>query len=249
MSDGANTNTPGAKKSLAKYKRLIIGVVVLSALIWALRNLSIPDCATIQTYLESWGVWAPVLFIVIYVISTVAFIPGLLVTMMAGLAFGPWWGTLVVSIGSVTGATIAFLVARYIAREAVEGFLSKQSWFNKFKDSIEENGFNFVIFVRLVPLFPFNGLNYACGLVPLKLRDYVIGSALGMLPGTFAYVYLGATGCQLIDSVIQGKTSFSQFPDSVKRNLLIAIVLLAVLSLLPIFLKKLRKKKDPSTKA
>ena len=140
-------------------------------------------------------------------------------------------------------------LARYIAREAVEGFLSKQSWFTKFKDSIEENGFNFVIFVRLVPLFPFNGLNYACGLVPLKLRDYIIGSALGMLPGTFAYVYLGATGCQLIDSVIQGKTSFSQFPDSVKQNLLIAIVLLAVLSLLPIFLKKLRKKKEPSNKA
>lgn len=242
MSEAKGSGVSKRKPQIARYKRLAIGVLVLSALIWALRNLSIPDCATIQSYLDSWGVWAPVLFIVVYVISTVAFIPGLLVTMMAGLAFGPWWGTLIVSIGSVTGATIAFLVARYIAREAVEGFLSKQAWFNKFKDSIEENGFNFVIFVRLVPIFPFNGLNYACGLVPLKLRDYILGSAVGMLPGTFAYVYLGATGCQLIDSVIQGKTSFSQFPDSVKRNLLIAIVLLAVLSLLPIFLKKLRRK-------
>jgi uncharacterized membrane protein YdjX (TVP38/TMEM64 family) len=236
----------GEKKPspFVKYKRLIIGVVVLSSLIWALRNLKIPDCATIQNYLEGWGIWAPVLFIALYIISTVAFIPGLLVTMMAGLAFGPWWGTLVVSIGSTIGATLAFLVARYIARESVESFLSKQAWFTKFKGSIEENGFNFVIFVRLVPLFPFNGLNYACGLVPLKAKDYILGSMLGMLPGTFAYVYLGATGCQLIDSVIQGKTSFSQFPAEVRNSLLIAIVLLAFLSVLPILLKKLRKKKE-----
>ena len=104
------------------------------------------------------------------------------------------------------------------------------------------NGFNFVIFVRLVPLFPFNGLNYACGLVPLKMKDYILGSMIGMLPGTFAYVYLGATGCQLIDSVIQGKTSFAEFPAEVRNSLLIAILLLAFLSVLPILLKKIRKK-------
>jgi len=238
------TEAQGQKKPspIAKYKRLIIGVVVLSALVWALRNLKIPDCSTIQTYLDSWGVWAPVLFIVLYIIATIAFIPGLLVTMMSGLAFGPWWGTLIVSIGSTIGATLAFIIARYVARESIEGFLSKQAWFGKFKNSIEENGFNFVLFVRLVPLFPFNGLNYACGLVPLKMKDYILGSILGMLPGTFAYVYLGATGCQLIDSVIQGKTSFSQFPPEVRNSLLIAILLLAFLSVLPILLKKLRKK-------
>jgi uncharacterized membrane protein YdjX (TVP38/TMEM64 family) len=230
------------KPSTAKYRRLIIGVVVLSIFIWALRNLNLPDCATIQAYLESWGVWAPVLFIALYALATIAFIPGLIITMMSGLAFGPWWGTLIVSIGSTIGATLAFIIARYIARDSIEGFLSKQAWFSKFKNSIEENGFNFVIFVRLVPLFPFNGLNYACGLVPLKMKDYVIGSMIGMLPGTFAYVYLGATGCQLIDSVIQGKTSFSEFPAEVRNSLLIAILLLAFLSLLPLLLKKIRKK-------
>lgn len=240
MSEVQDSKKPTA---FAKYKRLVIGVAVLSGLIFALRNFQIPDCTTIQNYLESWGYWAPVLFIALYVVATVAFIPGLLVTMMAGLAFGPWWGTLIVSIGSTIGATLAFIVARYIARESVESFLSKQAWFIKFKDSIEENGFNFVVFVRLVPIFPFNGLNYACGLVPLKIKDYILGSMLGMLPGTFAYVYLGATGCQLIDSVIQGKTSFSQFPAEVRNSLLIAIVLLAILSFLPILLKKFRNKK------
>ncbi len=239
MADAQNQKKPSAA---AKYKRLVIGVVVLSAVVWALRNLKIPDCTTIQAYLESWGVWAPVLFIVLYVIATIAFIPGLLVTMMSGLAFGPWWGTLIVSIGSTFGATLAFVIARYVARESIESFLSKQAWFGKFKNSIEENGFNFVLFVRLVPLFPFNGLNYACGLVPLKMKDYILGSMIGMLPGTFAYVYLGATGCQLIDSVIQGKTSFSEFPAEVRNSLLIAILLLAFLSVLPILLKKVRKK-------
>lgn len=245
MSEAQESKKPS---TLAKYNRLIIGVAVLSGLVFALRNFQIPDCTTIQIYLESWGYWAPILFVALYVISTVAFIPGLLVTMMAGLVFGPWWGTLIVSIGSTIGATFAFIVARYIARENVENFLAKQSWFSKFKGSVEENGFNFVIFVRLVPLFPFNGLNYACGLVPLKIKDYILGSMIGMLPGTFAYVYLGATGCQLIDSVIKGNTSFSQFPAEVRNSLLIAIVLLAFLSFLPIILKKFRKKKHDAAK-
>jgi len=238
----SDTQGPKKRPSMAKYSRLVIGVVALSTLIWALRNLEIPDCTAIQSYLDSWGVWAPVLFIALYIMATIAFIPGLIVTMMSGLAFGPWWGTLIVSIGSTIGATLAFIISRYVARESIEGFLSKQAWFDKFKNSIEENGFNFILFVRLVPLFPFNGLNYACGLVPLKIKDYILGSMLGMLPGTFAYVYLGATGCQLIDSVIQGKTSFSQFPPEVRNSLLIAILLLAFLSVLPIILKKIRKK-------
>lgn len=229
------------KSFLQKYKRLFLGVAVLSGLIFALRNFSIPDCATIQKQIEDAGTMAPVVFFLLYVVSTVAFIPGLVVTMLAGLAFGSIWGTVLVSISSTTGATLAFLAARYIAKEPVEGFLSKQSWFKKFKDGVQANGFNYVLFVRLVPLFPFNGLNYACGLTPLKLRDYVLGSMIGMLPGTFAYVYLGETGCKLIDPVIQGKFSLKDFPPDVRNSLLIAIALLATLAVLPLIIKKFKK--------
>lgn len=231
---------PKKSTSLAKTTRLVVGVSILSGLIFVSKYFKDLDCGTIQNYINSWGLWAPLLFIGLYILSTVAFIPGILVTMMAGMAFGPWWGTLVVSIGSTLGATLAFVIARYLARESVESFLSKQAWFKRFKDSIEENGFNFVIFVRLVPIFPFNGLNYACGLAPLKIKDYVLGSLLGMLPGTFAYVYLGAAGCQLIDSVVRG--DISRIPPDVRNTLLIAIALLAFLSFLPIILRSIQNK-------
>lgn len=237
--------TPAPKSTWQKYKRLVIGIAVLSGLILVMRQVTLPDCATIQARIEEMGILAPLGFFFLYVLSTVAFIPGLVVTLMAGLAFGPWWGTAIVSVSSTFGATLAFLVARYLAKDAVEGMLSKQAWFEKFKGGLEESGFNFVVFVRLVPLFPFNGLNYACGLVPLKLRDYVLGSALGMLPGTFAYVYLGATGCSLIDSVIQGNFSPADMPPEVRNKLLIAILLLAFLSVLPVLLKKFKKKRSP----
>lgn len=230
------------KAGIGKYKRLIIGVVVLTALVLALRTFTIPDCAQIQQYMANWGVWAPIIFFFIYVVACVAFIPGTIVTLIAGLAFGAWWGTALVSVASTTGAVLSFLIARYLARDAVESMLGKQAWFNKFKASVEENGFNFMLFARLVPAFPFNGLNYASGLVPIKFKDYLLASWIGMLPGTFAYVYLGETGCKLIDPIVQGKMHMSDFPPEVRNSLLTAIGLLAALSVLPILLKKLKKR-------
>lgn len=239
MSDPKSSPAPPWKK----YTRLAIGVVALTATILAVRTFNIPECASIQAKIEEWGALAPVVYTLLYIVATVAFIPGLVITLVAGLAFGPWLGTALVALGANIGAVLAFLAARYVARDFIEGILGKQGWFTKFKHGVEENGFNFVMFVRLVPIFPFNGLNYACGLVPLKLRDYILGSVVGMLPGTFAYVYLGATGCKLIDSVIQGKFSPKDMPSDVRTSLFIAIGLLAALSVLPLFLKKIRAKK------
>lgn len=231
-----------ASSSAKKSLRLIIGVAFVAALIYSVRAFSIPDCAEIQQQVSDWGTLAPVMFFLAYVVATIGFVPGIVVTMAAGLAFGPLWGTVIVSVSSTFGATLAFLIARYVARDAVEGFLSKQVWFQKFRANVQDDGFNYVLFVRLVPLFPFNALNYACGLTPLKLKHYVIGSMIGMLPGTFAYVYLGATGCRLIDLVRQG--NYGDIPSDVKINLVITVAIFAVLSMLPIALKKLRKKKS-----
>ena len=219
-----------------KYKRLIIGVAGLAALVFLARSVTMPDCATLQANIQNWGLAAPVIYSLIYIVATISFVPGTVVTLLAGLAFGPYIGSALVSFSSVVGATLAFLIARYIAREPVEGFLSKQAWFGKFKGSLESSGFNFVLFVRLVPLFPFNGLNYACGLVPLKLRDYILGSFLGMLPGTIAYVYAGhAVGCAIIDS----KTGLD---PAIKLKLAIALGLLALLSVVPLLIKRFKKK-------
>ena len=220
--------------------RLAAGVLILGLLIISAKNLTIPSCGDIQLHLERWGLWAPVVFVLAYVIATIAFIPGLVITLVGGLAFGPWLGTLLVLIGANIGALLAFLASRFFARETIEGLLSKQAWFAKFKAAMTSDGLNYVLFIRLVPIFPFNGLNYACGLVPLRVRDYVIGSLIGMLPGTFAYVYLGAAGCKLIDAALGGSLHLGDLPPEVRNKLLIAILLLAVLSLLPLVIKKLR---------
>ena len=229
-----------------KYLRLVLGITILSGLIYVFRSFEVPDCFEIQARVNEWGVLAPLMFGLLYVVATVAFIPGLLVTLMAGLAFGAWWGTVIVAISATIGACVSFLIARYFARDAISGLLNRQQWFKKFATSTEENAFSFVLFTRLVPIFPFNGLNYACGLVPIGFKSYAIASFIGMLPGTFAYVYLGATGCKVIDAVQTGELTFGSLPEHVRNSLLTAIVLLGTLSLLPLVLKKFRKSSKPS---
>lgn len=238
MSETESRPAPGGWK---RFFRLCLGILLISAVTLAVRRYTLPSCETIQAQVSSWGLLAPLLFFFIYVFATIAFIPGLVVTLLGGLAFGPWWGSLLVSLASTTGATLAFLIARYVARDWVQSLVGRQSWFAKFKAGLAENGLSFVLFVRLVPLFPFNALNYACGLVPLRVRDYVLGSFLGMLPGTFAYVYLGETGCKLIQPVMAGRFHPSDMPADIRHSLFIAIGLLAFLSVLPVFLRRLRK--------
>jgi len=228
----------------AHFTRILVFGVLVAAAIYAKQFLVIPDCATIQRTVSSWGLFAPAIYIGAYILACVLFLPGFLLTVLAGMIFGPWVGTAIVSVGSVGGAVAAFLIARYLARDSVEKMLSKQAWFTKFRGGLQENGFQFVLFVRLVPLFPFSALNFACGLVPLTLRDYTLGSFIGMLPGTFAYVYAGnAVGCALIEGGGGG------LPTELKIKLAIAIGLLATLAVLPILLKKFRAKGLPTTGA
>ena len=226
----------------AKYKRLVIGVVLLTVLVLVMRTFAkdMPNCGDIQRHLEAWGFWGPVAFFFIYVIACIAFIPGTIVTLLAGLAFGAVWGTVIVSLASTVGAVLSFLIARYVARDAVEGFLAKQAWFERFKNNMETDGFSFMLFARLMPVFPFNGLNYASGLVPIKFKDYVLASWIGMLPGTFVYVYLGETGCKLIDPIIAGNGL--QLEPEVKFRIFATFGLLGLLSILPVVIKKFRKK-------
>ena len=234
--------TPPRPSPLVRYRRIAVGVALMAGMMLLARHASLPHCAELQGRLESFGAWAPVVFILAYTFATIAFIPGTVLTLLGGLAFGPWLGTALVALGANIGAVLAFLAARYLAREPVEAALARRPWFVAFRNAVATNGLSFVLFARLVPAFPFNGLNYACGLVPLSLKDYVLGSAIGMLPGTFAYVYLGAAGCQLIDSALDGHLKLADLPADVRTSLLTAIGLLAALSLLPFLLKQFRSK-------
>lgn len=131
-------------------------------------------------------------FIGVYVIATVLMIPGSVLTLGAGAVFGVFWGSLYVSIASTTGATAAFLVSRYIARDRIaERFISHPQ-FAAIDRAVAQGGWKIVGLTRLSPVFPFTFLNYAFGLTRIGLREYVLASWLGMMPGTVLFVYLGS---------------------------------------------------------
>ncbi|MBA3342954.1 MAG: TVP38/TMEM64 family protein [Gemmatimonadaceae bacterium] len=141
-------------------------------------------------WVDGLGPFAPVVFIAGYIIATVAFVPGLILTLAAGAIFGLLHGTIYVFIGATLGSTAAFLVARYLARPIVEKRLAGNERFQRIDRAIEAEGGRMIVLMRLSPLFPFNALNYALGISKVGFLPYVLGS-VGMIPGTLLYVYYG----------------------------------------------------------
>ena len=138
------------------------------------------------------GATGGALYAVVYILGTALFFPGLPLTLGAGFLYGAILGTLVVSPASVAGATLAFLIARYVARGWVTRRLKKYPQAAAIDRAIEKNGFKAVVLLRLQPVLPFNILNYALGLTSVRLRDYMLASWIGMFPATVLYVYLGS---------------------------------------------------------
>jgi uncharacterized membrane protein YdjX (TVP38/TMEM64 family) len=238
------------RDSRANYLRILVGAAIVFVSVVIARRYQLPTCSEIQSSMDAGGVGRVVLFGVVYALATVFFVPGVFLTLIGGLMFGPWLGTLIVSVSSVSGALMAFLIGRYVASNVIESFLNRRAWFKGLHDGLQKGGLGFVLFVRLVPLFPFNALNYACGLLPIRLRDFFIGSVIGMLPATFAYVYLGATGCRLIETASVGNFSFLDMPQEVRTKLFLAMFFLSLLSVFPLLMRPLRKRwllatKDP----
>lgn len=138
------------------------------------------------------GAWGTVLFVLVYVVAAVCWIPGSVLTLGAGALFGVVWGSIYVSVGATLGATAAFLVGRYIARDWVARKVAGNAKFDAIDQAVEREGWKIVGLTRLSPVFPFTLLNYAFGLTRVKLRDYVLASWIGMMPGTVMYVYIGS---------------------------------------------------------
>ena len=145
---------------------------------------------TALNWIEGLGWIAPLAYIGLYILSTVAFGPGSVMTLSGGAIFGLVQGTVYVTIGAVLGATAAFLIGRYLARDWISKKTEKNPKFKAVDEAIAKEGRKIVVLLRLSPVFPFNLLNYALGLTKVSFGDYFFGF-LGMLPGTILYVYLG----------------------------------------------------------
>jgi uncharacterized membrane protein YdjX (TVP38/TMEM64 family) len=170
-------------------------VIVLSAVIAAVRLLPV------ATWLRDFNGWVSQLgalgffvFVAGYVLATVLFVPGSVLTIGAGLIFGLFVGTVAVSLGSTIGAALAFLITRFFARQKVESMVQTNKKFAAIDKAIGEQGAKLIFFLRLSPLIPFNASNYFYGITAVKFWPYVLASWIGMLPATVLYVYLGALG-------------------------------------------------------
>lgn len=142
-------------------------------------------------WIDGLGTLGAIAFITIYIIATVAFLPGSILTLGAGVVFGVVWGSIYVFIGATLGATAAFLVGRYLARGWVSRKIAGNKKFTAIDQAVGKEGLKIVLLTRLSPIFPFNLLNYALGITGVSLKDFFIGS-VGMLPGTIMYVYIGS---------------------------------------------------------
>lgn len=175
----------------SKYKLLLIGLIII-ALIILTRQFDIQ--ALLQTlilWVQGLGVLGPVVYIIIYNLATLLFIPGSLLTLKGGCLFGVFWGSAYVLIAATVGATLAFFIGRYLSRNWVVQQIEKYPKFKAIDQAVAREGWKIVLLTRLSPVFPFNLLNYAFGVTQISLKDYMLGS-LGIVPGTIMYVYIGS---------------------------------------------------------
>lgn len=188
-----SSSKKGAPKSATG--RVIALVVIVIALLLAMKFLPV------QGWLKSFNEWVGhmgvagiFIFIGVYALATVMLAPGAILTIGAGFAFGMWKGFLAVSAGATLGAALAFLVARFVARDKIESIARRNEKFQRLDSAIGKKGAKLVFLLRLSPVIPFNLSNYFYGLTDVKFWPYVLASWLGMMPGTFLYVYFGAAG-------------------------------------------------------
>ncbi|ELS02590.1 hypothetical protein Xen7305DRAFT_00023060 [Xenococcus sp. PCC 7305] len=141
--------------------------------------------------IQSLGSLGGILFVFLYTVTTIALIPGSILTLGAGVIFGVVWGSFYVFLGAIFGETLAFLIGRYLARDWVYRKIKGNQKFFAINKALKRKGFKIILLTRLSPIFPFSLLNYAFGVTGVSLRDYFLGS-IGMIPMTITYVYFGS---------------------------------------------------------
>ncbi len=218
------------KKNLGKLVGVGLALLAIVAIAWITgltEYLSLEGLDRLRGWIDGLGAIAPVVFIAIYAVATVAFLPGTPLTLLAGLLFGAIWGTIWTLIGATLGATLAFLVGRYAARGLVESWIANNERVRKLDEGVEKHGWRMLAITRLVPLFPFNLQNYAYGLTKIGLGTYVLATGVFMAPGVAMYTFAGG--------------SLATARENLTQTLLylgIAAVLFVLISLIPGWLRK-----------
>lgn len=185
---------------------------------------------TLRQTIQGYGSLAPIVYMLLYTVAPSLFLPGLPITIVGGILFGPFWGVVYTITSATLGACIAFLISRYIARDWISKKLRSPKW-RQLDEEVQTHGWKIVAFTRLIPLFPFNLLNYAFGLTKIEFSHYAITTFICMLPACIAYIVFSSS---LLD-IIKGKISYT---------FIIGLILIISVSLIPLFYKKYKAKRD-----
>ncbi len=169
---------------------VLFGVYLLVGRRLMFQGFMLPTQESIMETVEAFGPWAPVIYLLLHIIRPLTLFSATVFSISAGVLFGPFWGTVYTVIGATMGATVAFLVARSFGRNATERLLKGR--LKDLDEFSEKHGLMTTLILRLVPGPPFDVVNYGLGLSKISLRDYVIGTFFGIMPGAFAYVYFGS---------------------------------------------------------
>ena len=208
--------------------RIGLALALAAGLLLAFANRQTLSGDALSRWLAAAGAWAPVAFIVVYAAATVVFFPGAVLTLAAGALFGAVPGALYSLTGATLGALLAFVIARYLAADWVARRAGGR--LKQLIEGVEAEGWRFVAFVRLVPLFPFNLVNYALGLTRIPLLAYAAASFVCMFPGALAYAWLGYAGRAALGG-----------GEGAIRSALLALALLAFVAFLPRLIRRYRQ--------
>jgi uncharacterized membrane protein YdjX (TVP38/TMEM64 family) len=209
------------------FFRLGLVAVLAAAIGWLALHHEPLQARTLEEELGHFGAWAPILFVLLYACATVLFVPGSVLTVAGGALLGPLWGSLWNLIGATFGATLAFLIARYVGSDWVARRAGER--LKRMIRGVDEEGWRFVAFVRLVPLFPFNLVNYAFGLTRIRLAEYALASFVCMAPGALAYTCLGYAGREAAAG-----------QSGAIHKALVALALLAAVAFLPRLIRRFK---------
>ncbi|MGC9312226.1 MAG: TVP38/TMEM64 family protein [Sediminispirochaetaceae bacterium] len=226
------------------FRTIIIAVIIIAGLLAAARFTALGDVLnpqriaenrdTLIEYVRDNFLISALLFVLLYIIVVALSIPGATVlSLLGGFFYGPLVGVVLINIGATGGAFLVFLAARFVIGNLVQQKYGER--LEKFNREIQENGKNYLLTLRLIPVFPFFLINIFAGVTAVPALTFLWTTALGIIPGSFVYAYLGYTGARIE-------------PDEslISSEILIALVLLGLLSLLPVIVRKIRSRSKES---
>ncbi|BBM18274.1 TVP38/TMEM64 family protein [Enterococcus avium] len=177
-------------------KKIIIFILLLLLVIFMAYQFGLVDFLTdisgLRAYLEGLGWWGYVIFILLSVVVAVFLLPGQFLAIVGGLAYGGFLGGLLTIIGASLGASISFIIGKYVAREYILTRFGSDPTFQKIERGVKENGISFLVFTRLVPVFPFAIQSYAYAMTPMSVKKFSLISFLTMMPASFIYAFMAS---------------------------------------------------------